>query len=279
MHDPLNGELGRLLALAPRDYDRINALVRQTCAKTLSLPPLPAEVAVNGPDSEAESVVVEFAEQFSVDVSSIGDDLRARFSSALGKSVLGASILTFVADFLPRVRAGLEALGLPVPWTDAVVWDHDSDPADLLFNAFLPAVARLRALDPVTSEIVRLRGAREHNCRVCKSLREGNALDAGGSESVYDQIDHYETSDGLTDPQKAALRYVDALIWSPAAIEPGVAAGVRTHFTEAAAFELTLDVMRNASNKIAVALAADAPRVEHGTERYLTDADGQTVYS
>ncbi len=44
-------------------------------------------------------------------------------------------------------------------------------------------------------------------------------------------------------------------------------------------FELTLDVMRNASNKIAVSLAADAPRVEHGTERYLIDADGQTVYS
>lgn len=77
MHDPLNGELGRLLALAPRDYDRINALVRQTCTKKLSLPPLPAEVTVNGSDSEAESVVVEFAEQFSVDVSSIGDDLRA----------------------------------------------------------------------------------------------------------------------------------------------------------------------------------------------------------
>ena len=33
--------------------------------------------------------------------------------------------------------------------------------------------------------------------------------------------------------------------------------------------ELTFDVMRNASNKIAVALGADAPRVEHGTERYL----------
>ena len=58
-----------------------------------------------------------------------------------------------------------------------------------------------------------------------------------------------------------------------------MAAGVRTHFTEAAAFELTLDVMRNASDKIAVALAVDAPRVEHGTERYLIDADGQTVYS
>ena len=38
MHDPLNGELGRLVALAPPEHGRINALVRQTCAKTLSLP-------------------------------------------------------------------------------------------------------------------------------------------------------------------------------------------------------------------------------------------------
>jgi hypothetical protein len=38
-------------------------------------------------------------------------------------------------------------------------------------------------------------------------------------------------------------------------------------------------VMRNASNKIAVALRADAPRVEHGTARYYIDADGQPVYS
>ena len=104
-------------------------------------------------------------------------------------------------------------------------------------------------------------------------------MDAGGSESLYEQIERYETSDALTDRQKAALRYADALIWSPAAIKPEVAAGVRTHFTEAGAFELTVDVMRNASNKIAVALAADAPRVRHGTERYLIDDDGQTVYS
>jgi alkylhydroperoxidase family enzyme len=279
MQDPLNGELGRLLALAPREHGRINALVRQACAKTLSLPPLPADVTVEGPEGEAESVVVEFAEQFSIDVSSIGDDLRARFGSALGTSVAHAAMLTFVADYLPRMRAGLEALDLPVPWTDAVVWDHDSDPADVVLNSFLPAVGRLRALDPVTAEIVRLRGARQHNCRACQSLREGNALDAGGSESLYDQIDHYETSDGLTDRQKAALRFVDALIWSPAVIKPEVAAGVRTHFTEAQAFEVTLDVMRNASNKVAVALAADAPRVESGTECYLIDADGQTVFS
>ena len=91
--------------------------MRQTCAKTLSLPPLPAEVAVDGPADEAESVAVEFAEQFSVDVSSVGDDLRSRFTSALGESAFPAVMLTYFADFLPRVRAGFEALGMPVPWT------------------------------------------------------------------------------------------------------------------------------------------------------------------
>ncbi len=279
MHDPLNGQLGQLVTLAPPDLGRITALARQTCAKTLSLSPLPAEVTADGPADEAESVLVEFAEQFSMDVSSIGDDLRNRFTSALGPRAFPAVVLTYIGDFLPRVRAGLEAIGLPVPWTDTVDWDHDSDLGDVLFNRFLPGVARLRELDPVTTEIVRLRGATQHNCRLCKSLREGNALDAGGSESLYEQIERYETSDALTDRYKAALRYADALIWTPADLAPEVAAGVRTYFTEAEAFELTVDVMRNASNKIAVSLAADAPRVREGTERYLIDDNGQTVYS
>jgi alkylhydroperoxidase family enzyme len=144
---------------------------------------------------------------------------------------------------------------------------------------FVPAVARLRALDPVMTEVVRLRGATQHNCRLCKSLREGKALDAGGSEALYADIERFETSERLSERHKAALRYVDALIWKPSRIDSDVAAGVRKHFTEEEAFELTLDVMRNASNKIAVSLAADAPRVSEGTERYLIDADGQTVFA
>ena len=47
-------------------------------------------------------------------------------------------------------------------------------------------------------------------------------------------------------------------------------------FSPDEAAEVTLDVMRNASNKIAVAMAADAPRVEQGTERYRILADGKT---
>jgi alkylhydroperoxidase family enzyme len=279
MHDPLNGQLERLVALAPPEHGRVSALVRRTCAETLSLPPLPVEVAGDGPSGDAESVAVEFAEQFSADVSSVGDDLRDRFSVALGGAAFPAVMLTYFADFLPRVRAGFQALGLPVPWSDAVAWDHDSELGDVLFNRFLPGVARLRTLDPVTTEVVRLRGATQHNCRLCKSRREGHALDAGGSESLYEQIEWYETSDALTDRHKAALRYVDALVWTPATIAPEVAAGVRRYFTEAESFELTVDVMRNAANKIMVALGADAAKVEHGTERFLVDEDGQTVFS
>ena len=279
MHDPLNGQLERLVALAPAKHARMTALVRRTCAETLSLPPLPAEVDVDGPQDEAETVAVEFAEQFTVDVSSVGDDLRQRFTSAVGKSAFSVVALTFVADFLPRVRAGFEALGLPAPWPDAVVWDHDTDLGDELFNRFLPGVARLRTLDPLMTEIVRLRGATQHNCRQCKSRREGRAMDAGGTESLYEQIEHFENSADLSEPHKAALRYVDALIWSPAAVKPDVAAGVRQHFTDAQAYELTVDVMRNAANKIMVSLGADAPKVTSGTERFLVDEDGQTVFA
>jgi hypothetical protein len=37
--------------------------------------------------------------------------------------------------------------------------------------------------------------------------------------------------------------------------------------------------MRNAANKITVALGADAPRVEDGTKRYFLGLGGQPVYS
>ena len=39
---------------------------------------------------------------------------------------------------------------------------------------------------------------------------------------------------------------------------------MRAHFSDAEAVELTFDMMRNASNKVAVALGGDAPRVEQG---------------
>jgi alkylhydroperoxidase family enzyme len=278
----LPDQFTRLIALSPGD-GRITALARRVCARTLSLPSLPVAVEVGEPASEAEAVLAAFAEQFSVDVSTITGEQRAQLFKVLGNSTFGAVVSMYIADFVPRVRAGLEALGVGseyLGWVNGpIAWDHVSDPSDVVFNDFLPSVARMRVLDPVTSELVRLRGATQHNCRLCKSLRESTALDAGGSETLYEDIERFEESAQLTPRAKAALRYGDGLIWTPAHLVADDVAEVRSWFSEDEAVELTFDIMRNASNKIAVALGGDAPRVEHGTERYLLDLDGQTVYS
>jgi|SRR5271168_111309 len=275
-------QLTRLVALSPGS-GRVAGLVRRVCAQTLSLPPLPVEVAVDEPQSEAEAVIAEFAEQFSVDVSTISVEQRSKLFKALGDSAFSAVVLMYIADFIPRVRAGLEALGVGaqyLAWTRGpIAWDHTTDPSDVVFNQFLPAVGAMRALDPVTSELVRLRGAAQHNCRLCKSVRESRALDAGGSETLYGDIEHFEQSKLLDERAKAALRYADALIWTPAHLVADVVVEVRSRFSEVEAVELTFDIMRNASNKIAVSLGGDAPRVDSGTETYLLDADGQTVFS
>ncbi len=79
-------QLTRLVALspAPPAQQRIAALVRRVCAQTMSLPPLPSPVEIGAPESEAEAVVAEFAEQFSADVSAITGEQRSRLIKAPG---------------------------------------------------------------------------------------------------------------------------------------------------------------------------------------------------
>lgn len=272
-------QLTRLIALSDGPHAGV---VRRVCAQTVSLEPLPGASANESDVALTEPALTEFAEQFSADVSMITPEQRSRLFKHLGDETFATVIGMFVADFAPRVRAGLEALGVGSEYLGWVNGEPpasvDGDLGDELFNRFLPGVARERALDPVTTELVRLRGAVAHNCRLCKSLREERALDAGGSESLYDEIPNFEKSVLLDDRAKAALRYADALIWSPAHLAVDDAAEVRSWFSPDEAVELTFDIMRNASNKIAVSLGADAAQVESGTQRYLIDADGQTLY-
>lgn len=277
--DAVFEQLSGLVAMSAGD-PRLDTVIRLTCGRALRLAPLPVEADLFDGKSESESVVAAFAEQFATDVTGVGDNQRKQFLTTLGDKAFRVVSAIFVADFVPRVWSGFTALGLSRPGERGpVTWDHETDPGGVLLGDFVPSVARLRALDAVTTEVVRLRGAAAHHCRLCQSLREGRALDAGGSEDLYGDIEDFEASTRLTERHKAALRYVDALVWTPSAIPNEVAAGVRKHFSEDEWIELTLDVMRNATNKIAVALAADAPRVASGTERYLIDDDGQTVFA
>ena len=141
----------------------------------------------------------------------------------------------------------------------------------------MSSVARLDALDPLTTEIVRLRGARAHNCRLCKSIRNVRAANAGADESVYDQIEHYQSST-LSVRHQTALRVVDTMVWEPSSYPADLAAAVHESFSDAEAVELVLDIARNAANKIAVAFGADEAHVTEGVEFYDIDERGELVY-
>ena len=71
----------------------------------------------------------------------IGGEQRSRLWSVLGDSTFGAVVQMYIADFVPRVRAGLEALGVGdeyLGWVGgSVSWDHATDPSDAVFNGFL----------------------------------------------------------------------------------------------------------------------------------------------
>lgn len=136
-----------------------------------------------------------------------------------------------------------------------------------LLAAYQDTVMRSRHLDAVTTELVRLRCARQHDCRICQSLRLADARDAGAGDDVLAKIDHYETSD-LSERHKVALRLVDAVIWRPADLGESLSRQVQEHFSDEELAELLLDITKWSTQKIHVTLGTD------GTDRLPLDDNG-----
>ena len=240
---------------------------------------LPAAAAVPGRVLGLAPLVVEtpqhpaitrFAEQFAVDVTRVDDRQRAELVDATGDRMFETVMAIWLGDWVPRVRHALDQLLAPGEWS---VPPSDGGDRWTAIDELQRAIARLDAVDPVTTELVRLRGARQHQCRLCQSLRSRSALAAGADESTFDAVDDPVGSD-LTAAQKAALALTDALIWTPSSVPTDV----RDHFSDGQVVELVLDVARNAQNKIAVALAADDPHVTEGVEIYDVNPDGTLTY-
>lgn len=227
--------------------------------------------------NDASRAALAFAEQFSTDVSAITDEQRAALTAALGDGALTFAHAMYVADVVPRARLALDLL---FGMGEQLVPDADDGYAPDLWDALqhnIRVVPGLRELDPITSELIRLRLARHHNCRICKSLRSYSAFAAGADESTFDAVDFYETSD-LSDAVKAALALTDAMVWTPTRISEALIYDLRAHFTEAQQVELVLDIARNASNKFAVSMGVDDPHVTEGFEVYDVAVDGSTTY-
>ena len=270
--------LDRLAGLRPDfgEHD-LTALVRTVSADTLSLPALPGAGRPTA-DDPTTRVVADFAEQFSVDVSAIDDTQRGDLADALGDRVGALVPVLYFADWIPRVRAGLDTVfGQSAAWPAPADRRDDESKTWPLINKFMVATAQLHELDPVTTELVRIRQARQHNCRLCKSLRNRTALQAGASEDEFDKVDDYRNSD-LSARHKAALAYADALVWEPAHISEATAAELRQHFSPAEVVELTLDLMRNACNKVAVSTGTDGANVQSGVEIYDVSPEGEVEF-
>jgi alkylhydroperoxidase family enzyme len=256
-----------------------------------------------------ERACLGFAEQFVIDVAAIDDGQRAELGAALGDDLFEYVQALYVLDHGTRVVAAVAQLfgveltdahgSVRVEGSDGVDGSHGSEGSDGFdgsgrvegsdgsgvepggmwpsIDGYLTEVGRLWTLDPLLTELIRLRGARAHRCRLCQSRRSRSALSADGGEQAIDVLDDYEASD-LPERQKVALRLTDAIVWQPTAYPPALVAQVREAFTPAEALEIVLDVSRNAANKIAVALAADQANVTDGVEYFDLEPDGSLVY-
>jgi hypothetical protein len=210
------------------------------------------------------SGAVAFAEQMVVDVAAMTVDVRAAGLAELGTAAPTFVLAVWTEDMMIRARAACREM-FGEDWR-LVPTSAASDPWSA-HEKFLLEVAKLSSLDPVTSELVRLRGARAHDCRLCQSRRSVSAIDQAGRSDLFDDRD----PSGISAAQALAVGVVDAFVWQPSQWPPGLGKQVVEALGPAAATELTLDIVRNAANKIAVAFGADEPEVDTGVEYYDID--------
>lgn len=146
---------------------------------------------------------------------------------------------------------------------------------DVAIDDFSAAAVRASAVDWLTTEIVRLRCASYHDCRLCGSLRIGPALDQGLDEDLVAKIALYERSD-LDERHKVALRLTDAMIMDPSMNTPELGEQVREHFTDEQITELTADIMKWSFQKVLVSLRIEPP-LREGLSLMTFDESGHPI--
>ena len=142
---------------------------------------------------------------------------------------------------------------------------------------FAAAAVRADAVDPVITELVRLRCAQVHDCRLCGSFRVQAALDAGFDESMQKAIATYESSD-FSDAAKAALSLCDAMIMHPGSISESLRNTVREHLSDAQIVEICVDVMKWSQQKSLVALRIEPPASDQHLTQLIFGKDGHPVF-
>lgn len=232
--------------------------------------------------SALEKACLSFAEQFVIDVSSLGVADLATLQPYFSATQLPEFVM---ALYVTELTQRLEMIA-PLLF-DAPARQSAARPAAATFDGLMSAmdgyqeaVVRGTALDAVTTEMVRLRCARVHNCRFCKTLRLKDSIAAGVDDAMTSKIDFYESSD-LDERTKIALRVTDAFITRPDTLTVAVIKAAREAFSPVELAEMLLDITKWSTQKFYVAMGTDAadtlPKNEQGLSFFAFDDGGRVA--
>ena len=118
---------------------------------------------------------------------------------------------------------------------------HDADADTALQEAMERFVATLKAerrLPQRLIELVRLRIAFHNQCRPCMSIRYGEAVDDGLTESLVCSLERPDDGEGMTPAEREAVLFADRFASDHLAIDAGQLSRLAEHFTPAEIREL-----------------------------------------
>jgi AhpD family alkylhydroperoxidase len=104
------------------------------------------------------------------------------------------------------------------------------------------ALKRHRRLPERLVELVRLRIAFFNQCRSCMAIRYADALADGVDEGLVCSLERPQEAENLSAAEKAAIRYGELMATDHLAIDDGIYAELKAHFSEAEIVELGMTV-------------------------------------
>lgn len=234
---------------------------------------------VGEPDTPLLGAAGELIEQFVFYVPDVTESLLAPLRAHLGQAGLETFVqVLYLIDQTTRLRLIYRQLfGV----TDMPVTGRANPDATWGLREALAQVHAttmcLSDLDELTSEIVRLRAASYHHCKLCMSVRLAGASGSVVNEDLAEQIAHCESS-SFAEAHKVALRYADTHMTDPRNIGAVLREQLVKYYTRSQIIELTLDVSQWNQQKILVALGTDAAVSESGLTPLMFDADGHIIH-
>ena len=117
-------------------------------------------------EASASPAVLAFADQFVVYVAGVTDEQRDAAAAEVGEEQLrDVARVLYVLDLTSRLRRTLARLDLDVPRAAEEPPPPDEKDLGQALADYHAAAMCLHALDPVTTELVRLHCARYHDCK------------------------------------------------------------------------------------------------------------------